>query len=80
MTPAPKRFSLLELCDAAGLSAREVAARIGVTASAVYLWSKRERRPESGLIPRLRRVLQISEADLEDVLASPRKIGAPRKR
>lgn len=71
--------TLLDLCDAAGLSAASLAAQLGVGASTVYAWNAGPNRPEAASVASIAAALGVTEEAVEAVLAPKRKRGAPRK-
>lgn len=74
-----KPKTLLDLCDAAGLSAAQVASALGVNRATVYVWSAKQARPADDRIVPLAALLKVAPAALEGFLAEFRKPGAPRK-
>lgn len=74
-----KPKTLLDLCDAAGLSAAQVASALGVNRATVYVWSAKQARPADDRIVPLAALLKTSVETVRGVLAPYRKPGAPRK-
>lgn len=70
---------MLDLCDAAGVSATELATRVGTSRASVYAWSARRKRPLAATIAGIAEALGLPRAAVDAVLAPYRRPGAPRK-
>lgn len=71
--------TLLDLMDTADLTAKAVAAQIGVGPGTVYAWSARAMRPTEARVAALVDLLGVEAADLDAVLCPPKRMGRPRK-
>lgn len=75
----PKSRNLLAMIRASGLTVRQFAERLGVSAAAVYMWSDRSSAPQPSRIESMAEALGCTLDELQAVLSDPRPLGRPRK-